>query len=312
MSAPAPAAPGAGVGAGGGGASVLLKPSNALVFIITVIFIISQIFPQIDCLALVPGSTIPFIFNLFTAAFFEHTWVGLAVSSAGLLFFGRLFEPVWGSKEFIKFILVISLFASISTFMTAIILYYLTGNEKLIYTPIAGLQGVLAGFCVAVKQIFPDYDVVATALRVGKLRAKWLPAMVIKLAIVMAIFLDDPIVYVPFLVFGIYGSWIYLRYFQRRSESTVAGDPSAEFAFQTMFPEFLWPVLNPVSTWFDKLCCGRKGQQLGGDQMEDSLLPGSNPLPGSDSAEAARRRERGARALEERLIVSSNTKPADV
>lgn len=279
--------------------------------VISVGFVLAQIFPTtVDYLALVPGKTIPFAWNLITAGYFEHTVVGLALSSAGLLLFGRLFEPVWGSREFFKFVLVVSLFSSVATFMIAIVLYYLIGHEDLLYTPIAGLHGVLAGFCVAVKQIFPDYDLLASTVRVGKLRAKWLPLLAVKMALLLAVFLDDPIVYVPFLVFGTYGSWLYLRYFQRRSESTVAGDPSGEFAFQTFFPEIVWPVVSPVATWFDKLCCGRKGQVLGGDQAEDLLLAG-NPLPGSDSAEAARRRERGARALEERLIVSSNAKPVE-
>ncbi|CAM6128306.1 unnamed protein product [Calypogeia fissa] len=307
MSAPAPAAP----GGGGGGASSLLKPSRALVTIISVGFILQQIFRwPVDYLALVPGKTIPFTWNLITAGYFEHTVVGLTASLSGLLFFGRLFEPVWGSREFFKFILVVNLFSSVCTFIVAIVLYYLIGDENLLYTPIAGLHGVLAGFCVAVKQIFPDYDILASTIKVGKLRAKWLPAVSIMIAILLGIFMEYPIVYVPFILFGTYGSWIYLRYFQRRSESTVAGDPSGEFAFQTFFPEILWPVVNPVATWFDKLCCGKRGQVLGGNEGDDLLL-GGNPLPGSDSAEAARRRERGARALEERLIVSSNTKPKE-
>lgn len=309
MSVPAPAAPG---GLGGGGASSsLLKPSKVLVTVISVGFILQQIFRwPVDYLALVPGKTIPFTWNLMTAGYFEPTVVGLTLSMSGLLFFGRLFEPIWGSKEFFKFILVVNLFSSVGTFIVAIALYYLIGNDGLLYTPIAGLHALLAGFCVAVKQNFPDYDIFASTIKVGKLRAKWLPAVTVLVAILLGISLEDPIVYVPFLLLGTYGSWIYLRYFQRRSESTVAGDLSGEFAFQTFFPEVLWPVVSPVATWFDKLCCGKRGQVVGGNQAEDSLL-GGNPLPGSDSAEAARRRERGARALEERLVVSSNAKPKE-
>jgi membrane associated rhomboid family serine protease len=304
MNAPLPAAPG---GAASGLAA--LKTTRILVPFIFVLFVLSKIFHLDYLFALQPGYTIPHLYHLVTAGLFEHQIVGLVTSTAGLLFFGRLFEPVWGSKEYFKFILVVSLFASVCTFVVAIVLYYITGYAPLLYTKISGLHGVLAGFVVAVKQIYPEFDVLSSIPNVGKLRAKWLPVVLVLLAVVVGI-LVDPIQYVPYILFGTYGSWIYLRYYQRRSESIVAGDPSAEFAFRTFFPEQAWPLVDPVATWLDKLCCGKRGQQLGGDQGEEST-PGSNPLPGSDSAEAARRRERGARALEERLIVSTAPTPKE-
>jgi hypothetical protein len=40
-------------------------------------------------------------------------------------------------------------------------------------------------------------------------------------------------------LFGIYMSWIYLRYFQKRHETGLKGDPIDEFSFSSFFPEFL-------------------------------------------------------------------------
>ena len=47
------------------------------------------------------------------------------------------------------------------------------------------------------------------------------------------------VLYVPFIVFGIATSWAYLRFYQPKSEGSLLGDPSNEFAFATFFPEFM-------------------------------------------------------------------------
>lgn len=91
-------------------------------------------------------------------------------------------------------------------------------------------------------------------------------------------------------------SWIYLRYFQRRLETGLKGDPSEEFSFSSFFPEFLRPVLDPIASIFHRLLCGRSERADARGQTLDTT-----PLPGSDSIEANRRRERGQRALEQRL-----------
>ncbi|KAG6556660.1 hypothetical protein Mapa_001601 [Marchantia paleacea] len=280
------------------------KLSKGLAAVLVAGFVVAKALPfTVDYLALVPGKTIPFTWNLVTAGYFEHTFIGLIVSIVGLLYFGRLLEPVWGSKEFLKFIAFTNFFTTICTFVISIFLYYVTGHESLLYTPTAGFHGVLAGFLVAVKQIFPDYEI--NARQVIKLRAKWLPSFLVLISLLAGIFLDNPIVYVPFIVFGTYGSWIYLRFFQRRSEANFKGDASDEFAFATFFPEIVSPVVKPIAVVCGKLCCGKRAQNL--DGQDPAYVMGGKPLPGSDPAEATRRRERGARALEERLSAASKT-----
>jgi hypothetical protein len=51
------------------------------------------------------------------------------VSIIGLLLFGKLLEPLWGSKELSKFIFVVNFSTSACVFMTAIVLYYITQQE---------------------------------------------------------------------------------------------------------------------------------------------------------------------------------------
>lgn len=56
--------------------------------------------------------------------------IQVAISTIGLLFVGKLLEPLWGSKEFLKFIFVVNFLTSICVFVTAIALYYIKREES--------------------------------------------------------------------------------------------------------------------------------------------------------------------------------------
>lgn len=243
-------------------------------------------------LALIPARTIPFAWNLITAGYIEQSVYGVVASTIGLLFIGKLLEPVWGSREFLKFIFVVNFLTSLCVFVTAIALYYITTQENYLYMPLSGFHGILAGFLVGIKQIIPDQE-----LPVVKIKAKWLPSLMLLLSIVVSFFTLESATYLPTLIFGTYLSWIYLRYWQRKPETKLKGDPSDDFAFSTFFPEFLRPVIDPIASIFHRMLCGRTEAS---NDAEGHTLGGA-PLPGSDPIEASRRRERGARALEERL-----------
>ncbi|CAK9152246.1 unnamed protein product [Ilex paraguariensis] len=255
--------------------------------------IVLQIFPSAaSYLALIPAKTIPFAWNLITGGYIEQTVHGVVISTVGLLFIGKLLEPLWGSREFLKFIFVVNFLTSVCVFITAISLYYITRQENYLYMPLSGFHGVLLGFLVGIKQILPDQE-----LSLLRIKAKWLPSLTLLLSIVVSFFTEESATYLPTLIFGIYISWIYLRYWQRKPETKLRGDPSDEFAFSTFFPELLRPVIDPIATIFDRILCGSSETS---NEARGYTLGGA-PLPGSDPIEATRRRERGARALEERL-----------
>ena len=69
------------------------------------------------------------------------------------------------------------------------------------------------------------------------------------------------------------------------------------------FPEFMGPIVDSIWVICEKICCG--GSQISNEEEEHVLGP--IPLPGSDPTEASRKRERGARALEERLTFAKAT-----
>nr|XP_043618180.1 rhomboid-like protein 19 isoform X2 [Erigeron canadensis] len=252
-----------------------------------------QISPTIlSYLALIPARTIPFGWNLITAGYIEQTVHGVLSSTIGLLFIGKLLEPIWGSREFLKFIFIVNFLTSVCVFITAISLYYVTMQENYLYLPLSGFSGVLSGLLVGVKQIIPDQEFSPL-----KIKAKWLPSIMLLLAVVISFFASEPAAYLPILIFGTYIGWIYLRYFQRKQETGFKGDPSDEFSFSTFFPEFMRPVIDPIASIFDRMLCGKPE----GSNDGRGYTVGNAPLLGSDPIEATRRRERGARALEERL-----------
>ncbi|GFY84554.1 rhomboid protein-like protein [Actinidia rufa] len=220
--------------------------------------IVVQILPSaVTYLALIPARTIPFAWNLITSGYIEQSVHGAVISTIGLLFIGKLLEPIWGSREFLKFIFCSQLLDFSLCF------HY--GHFLVLHN------------------------------NAGKL--PWLPSLTLLLAIVLSFFTPEPATYLPTLIFGTYMSWIYLRYLQKKPETKLRGDPSDEFAFSTFFPEFLRPVIDPIASIFGRMLCGRS------ETLNETrgYTFGGAPLPGSDPIEASRRREKGARALEERL-----------
>ncbi|XP_042494235.1 rhomboid-like protein 19 [Macadamia integrifolia] len=251
--------------------------------------------PAVTYLGLIPARTIPFGWNLITAGYIDQSIFGVVFSAVGLLFLGKVLEPIWGSWEFLKFVFVVNFLTYICVFVTAISLYYITRQELFLYTPRSGFHGVLLGFLVGIKQIVPDQELSAFSLL--KIKAKWFPSLVLLMSIAISFFTAESASYLPTLVFGTYTSWIYLRYLQRKPETNLMGDPSEEFSFSTFFPEFLRPIIDPIALVLDCMVCGRSRSS----NEAKGYTAGGTPLPGSDPIEATRRRERGARALEERL-----------
>jgi len=68
---------------------------------------------------------------------------------------------------------------------------------------------------------------------------QWIPSIVAFISVAVSFFIKESMSYLPIILFGIYMSWIYLRYFQRRLEVGLKGDPSDEFSFSSFFPRFL-------------------------------------------------------------------------
>ncbi|KAL0029805.1 hypothetical protein WJX77_000962 [Trebouxia sp. C0004] len=274
--------------------------SKAFAGVLCLGYIVQLVVPVArEYLTLVPGRTIPCVWNVFTAGLIETDVFRLLLSIVGVLVLAKVVEPVWGSKGFLLFAAVVNFWTGFCTFVLLYLLYTVDRTGDLLYTEICGFQGVFAGLLVGLKQIMPENDV--TLVGYVKFRAKHLPAIFIALTVTGALVLGTVLKTVPFVLFGTYASWFYLRFFQSKPETSLQGDPSDEFRFATFFPGALHPVIDRVAGLCSQVF--RVGLQQAPARAESgtSYVLNGAPLPGSDNAEAARRRERGARALEERL-----------
>ncbi len=87
----------------------------------------------------------------------------LVVEVVALILMARLVEPVYGSKETIKFIFIVDFVTCFTVFICVYLAYAasIASNEHagdLLYTQFYGFHGVAAGLLVAVKQVMQEQE----------------------------------------------------------------------------------------------------------------------------------------------------------
>lgn len=249
--------------------------------------------PEIaNYVALVPGKTLPYVWNVFTCSYFEQRVVSLVASCISLLVLGSVLEPVWGSKEFLKFLFLVNLSVGCCAFVACLITYFALYKEQMLYGKLSGFQGCIAALVVGIKQVMPDQEIVF--LKFVTIKVKHFPLLLVTAA-VAGNFLGLPMDILLFVAFGTFNSWVYLRFLQTHPQSRLQGDPSEHFSFAGFFPEFMQSTIEIVTVPLSKLF------RLNRRNTQNMYALGGQPLPGSAPIDASRRRERGAKALEERL-----------
>ncbi len=224
-----------------------------------------------------------------------------------------------------------------------------TGRGACRYTEVGGSEGIVAGCLVAVKQLMPENEV--TLLGFIRFRAKvwgpckavidnadrltghgWraerhalcasqlLPSLFVVCAGLAGVVLGSALSTVPFVCFGTYLSWVYLRFLQPNPELDVRcvsplacrslavarvriglcqdaltwqrsrhrGDAlNDDFRFATFFPEVLHPAIDKLAAVLGKLICFQRTSP----EAAGSFAPGASAQPpGPENADAARRR----------------------
>lgn len=276
--------------------------SKALCVLLLAGFAVQYFVPSTrNYLCLVPGRTLPCVWNLITAGFVITNPFLVVTEAIAILFLARAVEPMYGSKEFLKFLFIVDFTACLTTFAWVYIAFaILVGVKsddagKVLYTEFAGFHGIVGGLLVAVKQIMPDHEL--KLFGVLGFKTKWLPSFFVILSCMACLGLKQW-TYLPFIIFGTYNSWLYLRFFQQQPETNLKGDPSEDFKFSSFFPAFLHPIVDRIAAVLAVIFRLKHTQSSEGKAYAISNAPS---IVGSDSADASRRRERGAKALEERL-----------
>ncbi|EFJ47534.1 hypothetical protein VOLCADRAFT_105094 [Volvox carteri f. nagariensis] len=276
----------------------ITRLSKVIAVLLVGLYFLAYFLPQtVEYVALIPGRTLPYVWNLFTAGLLTTNPIKLGLEVIAVLLLTRLVEPVYGSKEFLKFLFVVDFSVSLCV-LAGVYIIFAIGQDTgdILYIKFTGFHGILAGLVVAVKQVMPEHE--AKLFGFVKFTFKYLPLLFLTVTVGAAVAfkqLSD----IPFLVLGTYNAWLYLRFFQQQPDSQHWGDSSDDFKFSGFFPAFLAPVIDPFGYVFATIFRLRH-------PPAETKAPFAKAaqytlaLP-ADNADANRRRERGAKALEERL-----------
>ncbi|KAJ3426905.1 placental protein [Anaeramoeba flamelloides] len=205
-----------------------------------------------------------YIWTIFTAPFYEPSIIGAIFSVLALLFLSKTFEQSWSPRELIRFIIIVSIGTSFSTFLFIWILSFFFRSSSLGILTFSGFSCVIGGFLVGFKQILPEKEV---SLICGKLRAKNLPAVYLLISLLFGL-LDNMSGFV-YSFFGILIAWIYLRYFQKHEIDGTKGDHSAEFSLKSFLPEGFHSSIDSVS---NKIPFVDKNNNQGGKKLGRATL----------------------------------------
>jgi len=267
-------------------------------------YLLSYYEPAVNALSVTPGHLLPpslWVWTLFTNPFLEiHLWeVIVDVVTVGLC--GKLIEPLWGTKEMLCFFGIVNFSVAILSVSYYLFVYALTFDPSLLFdVQIHGLSGYIAAVSVAVRQVMPDHVLLRTPL--GKLTNRNIPLTVLIVSIITwAIGLLEGS-YCTMFASGILTSWIYLRFYQKHSNGT-RGDSAENFTFASFFPNVLQPPIsvmaNSLFKFLVKVGICRKQVKRFVDSSGPSSI--SISLPGSDTHDAERRRQKALKLLSERL-----------
>lgn len=288
----------------------------------------------IPSLTIVPGLSIiyPWVFAIATLV--EANIFTLALTLSTLFYGGKYLERAWGSKEFGKFLLVVSVVPNFVAFTLFNLWYVLTGSTRFTFVTVCGGIALQAGYLVAFKQLVPEHTV--TIFRgVVKIRVKHFPALFLLINLISwPIFHTDVSMVLAFL--GFISSWTYLRFFKASyidlgsaDPPQIKGDASETFSLANFFPD---PIHRPVAIASDvvynflitlKICTPFSAEDIsasnirhngtGGDVGLSSIFisggggpPGGRGIGGSTRAEAERRRAMALKALDQRLHAASS------
>ncbi|XP_038054322.1 transmembrane protein 115-like [Patiria miniata] len=282
--------------------SVVVKAVCILViFLYLVSFLVNKT-AYLEALAVTPGLIFPpsfHIWTLFTHPFVEvHLWF-VVIDIAFVLAAGKLIEPLFGALEMLIFFCVVSTGAALLSSVIYLFMYLTVFNTSLLFgSRLHGLAGFVSGVAVVLKQTMGDQELVGKGPL--KLKIKDLPLLILSLSGVLRILGLIPGTSLCMCASGLFVSWIYLRFFQRQSSGR--GDMSDTFRFATFFPEVMQPpvaiVTNTVYSFLVRIRLCKK-------QIRKYDVGAPSPininLPGSDPADAERRRQIALKALNERL-----------
>ncbi|KTW28487.1 hypothetical protein T552_01747 [Pneumocystis carinii B80] len=283
---------------------------------------LNKVGPVDPYFVIIPGISYIFVWTFFIASFIEKNIFMLFILLIMLLYGGKYLEKSWGSKSFLKFILVITIIPNLFIWILYIFYYMIVGKESLLIQSIHGGYGLYAGFLVALKQLIPEH-VISFFKGIIRIRIKYTPALYIFIMPFIGLLARDGSLGILSWL-GFLSSWIYLRFFKWNTPNLLShltfnlrGDNSETFAFSYFFPKPIHLLINTVSrkihnflvsihifSYSSKTQTQQTKKMLNNFQEKD-FFPYSN----TSHFETERRKSLALKALEERLGSLTNSNP---
>lgn len=213
-----------------------------------------------------------------------------------------IIEPAWASNiKLVKYFAITQLLSSFCVAMTGMLSYIAVRNYMFFYhTEISGLCAASSAVFVAVKQYLPDTILVMTPF--GNLKNTHLPILSLFVIFLLALVGAVRWICILQIVFGIQISWTYLRFYHKYEDGEPRGDPSEHFSWASLFPSVMRPFMNVIgSTVFGVLVrlhiCKPIVRHIDMTQLDTINVV----LPGLQTRDTERRRQKALRDLTERL-----------
>lgn len=238
------------------------------------------------------------VWTLVTGLIVESSIINVLIDIPVIILCGQHLEPLWGAMELLKFIAITSMGSTLMTSFVLLLMFATNLGFPLWKITFSGMAGVLGGLSVAFKQLIPDQRI---DLRLKQLRVHDLPMTGVLIYSILAVcrllHFTQPIMMSCGVVIG----WTYLRFYQSHGKG-MRGDMGEGFSFATLLPKPLRPATSVLSSILYGIMV-RAGLCKNPVRTYDVGGPSSITisLPGSDPADAERRRKKALRALNERL-----------
>jgi len=238
------------------------------------------------------------VWTLVTGLVVERSIINVLINLPAIILCGQHLEPLWGALELLKFITITSVGTALMTSFVSLAAYAITHRFTFWAVQFSGMAGVLGGLTVAFKQLRPDQRF---NMKYKELRVHDLPIFCIIIFTLLAIFRLLPYTQPIMMACGVIVGWTYLRFYQSHGKG-MRGDMSEGFSAATLLPTPIRPAASVLSEILYRILV-RLGLCQNPVRTYDVGGPSSITisLPGSDPADAERRRKKALRALNERL-----------
>lgn len=284
-----------------------------------------------DFLALIPQWSLFCPWVYFTATFVEQNILTLIVAGITIFFGGRYLERAWGSREFGKFVLLVTLVPNFVAALLYVLWFAITKEDEQAWAAIQGSVALQGAFLVAFKQLVPEHTV--TILKgFIRIRVKHFPAIFLAANTISGVVLGtDTALVLAWL--GFMTSWTYLRFYKRQSDlisantgnNGIRGDASETFAFAYFWPDVVQPPIAAfASSVYSAFVALKVCTPFSAEEVESSnqqaMARGEGGLPSllnadgrrggaSKREEAERRRALALRALDQKLHATTANRP---